>query len=152
MEPCAARGRGNQESFPRKAEKKTGALRRGAAFVVVRADEFILTRTRPAKGLLGGMTEVPTTEWSRDFNESSALASVPLQAEWRRLPGAVAHTFTHFPLELTVYRADVAAAREPPPGTRWTPLANLAGEALPNVMRKVITHALGIDVLKPSRS
>ena len=36
MEACAARARGDQESFPRKAEKKTGALRRGAAFVVLR--------------------------------------------------------------------------------------------------------------------
>ena len=53
---CEARARGDQESFPRKAEKKTGALRRGAAFVAVRADGFILTRTRPEKGLLGGMT------------------------------------------------------------------------------------------------
>ena len=38
MEACAARARGDQEIFPRKAEKKTGVLRRGAAFVVLRAD------------------------------------------------------------------------------------------------------------------
>jgi len=43
---CAARARGDQKSFPRKAEKKTGALRRGAAFVALRADGFVLTRTR----------------------------------------------------------------------------------------------------------
>jgi A/G-specific adenine glycosylase len=55
MASCAARVRGDQDSFPRKAEKKTGALRRGAAFVAVRADGFILLRTRPEKGLLGGM-------------------------------------------------------------------------------------------------
>jgi A/G-specific adenine glycosylase len=52
-------------------------------------------------------------------------------------------------LELVVYRADVAAARKPPEGARWTPLAGLAGEAFPNVMRKVIAHALGSDALKP---
>ena len=67
---CAARERGDQESFPRKAEKKTGALRRGAAFVAVRADGFLLVRTRPEKGLLGGMTEVPTTDWHRDFDDA----------------------------------------------------------------------------------
>src|SRR6202051_3660095 len=33
-EGCAARQRGDQESFPRKAPKKSGELRRGAAFVV----------------------------------------------------------------------------------------------------------------------
>jgi A/G-specific adenine glycosylase len=149
MESCTARARGDQESFPRKAERKTGALRRGAAFVVVRADEFILTRTRPEKGLLGGMTEVPTTEWTREFSETTALADAPLKAGWRRLPGVVTHTFTHFPLELTVYRADVTAARTPPAGMRWTPLRNLAGEALPNVMRKVVSHALGAEIFRP---
>ena len=45
-EACAARARGDQESFPRKAAKKTGALRRGAAFVALRADGHILLRTR----------------------------------------------------------------------------------------------------------
>jgi A/G-specific adenine glycosylase len=149
MEMCAARRRGDQESFPRKAEKKTGALRRGAAFVALRVDGFILTRTRPEKGLLGGMTEVPTTEWSRDFDESAVLDDAPLKAHWRRMPGTVTHTFTHFPLELALYRADVAATRKPPAGTRWTPLADLAGEALPNVMRKVVMHALGAEIFRP---
>src|SRR4051812_29368392 len=52
-EDCAAYTRGDQESFPRKAPKKTGELRRGAAFVVRRGDELLL-RTRAEKGLLGG--------------------------------------------------------------------------------------------------
>jgi A/G-specific adenine glycosylase len=149
IDSCAARARGDQESFPRKPEKKTGALRRGAAFVAVRSEGFLLTRTRPAKGLLGGMTEVPTSEWTRDFDETDALAAAPLKAAWRRVPGVVTHTFTHFPLELTVYRAEVSARRKGPPDMRWTPLAGLAGEALPTVMRKVVAHALGADVLRP---
>jgi A/G-specific adenine glycosylase len=59
---CVSRARGDQETFPRKAAKKAGALRRGAAFVVTRGDE-LLVRTRPEKGLLGGMTEVPGSDW-----------------------------------------------------------------------------------------
>src|ERR1700723_2149374 len=39
---CAARSRGDQETYPRKAAKKTGALRRGAAFVVTRGDELLV--------------------------------------------------------------------------------------------------------------
>ena len=35
---CAARRRGDAESFPRKAPRREGRLRRGAAYVVVRAD------------------------------------------------------------------------------------------------------------------
>ncbi len=67
---CVARARGDAETFPRRTPKREGALRRGAAFVVRRADGKVLVRTRPAKGLLGGMTEVPTTEWSKDFARS----------------------------------------------------------------------------------
>jgi hypothetical protein len=32
---------------------------------------------------------------------------------------------------------------------RWTALADLPGEALPNVMRKVVAHALGSDATRP---
>jgi A/G-specific adenine glycosylase len=140
IESCAARARGDQESFPRKADKKTGALRRGAAFLALRKDGFILLRTRPEKGLLGGMTEVPTTEWARDFDAASALGAAPLKAAWRRLPGVVSHVFTHFPLELTVYAADFPARTPAPAGMRWVAPGHLAGAALPSVMRKVILH------------
>jgi A/G-specific adenine glycosylase len=139
---CAARARGDPERFPQKAEKKTGALRRGAAFVAVRAEKEILVRTRPEKGLLGGMTEVPTTAWTRDFDDASALSDAPLKATWRRSPGVVTHTFTHFPLELAVYQASVPARTAAPAGMRWVPLGDLPGEALPNVMRKVVFHVL----------
>jgi A/G-specific adenine glycosylase len=139
---CAAFAQGSQESFPRKAEKVAGRLRRGAAFVVSRADGAVLARTRPAKGLLGGMTEVPTTAWSHDFDIKTALENAPLaRATWRRLPGVVTHTFTHFPLELVVYGATVGAKARAPAGMRWIASSDLAGEAFPNVMRKVLLHA-----------
>jgi A/G-specific adenine glycosylase len=91
------------------------------------------------------MTEVPSTEWSRAFDEAAALASAPLEAVWRRLPGAVEHGFTHFPLQQAVYLAQVPAHTPAPAGMRWVAVAELAGEALPNVMRKVLAHA-GFDV------
>jgi A/G-specific adenine glycosylase len=142
-EACVARARGEQESLPRKAAKKTGALRRGAAFVALRADGFILLRKRAAQGLLGGMTEVPTTEWGGEFAETSALSLAPFpKAAWRRIPGIVTHVFTHFPLELTVYAAKVPDTARAPRGMRWSPVGSLAQAALPSVMRKVIFHAI----------
>ncbi len=93
--------------FPRKAPKKTGALRRGAAFVVTRGDK-LLVRTRPEKGLLGGMTEVPTSHWLAAQDDKAALTQAPTLkgiARWHRKAGVVTHVFTHFPLELVVYTA-----------------------------------------------
>ena len=142
---CAARVRGDQETFPRKAPKKTGALRRGAAFVVTRGDE-LLVRTRPEKGLLGGMTEVPTSHWLAAQDDKTALTQAPMLkgiARWRRKAGIVTHVFTHFPLELVVYTASVPARARAPEAMRWVPISTLPDEALPNVMRKVIAHGLG---------
>ncbi|NVO15905.1 MAG: A/G-specific adenine glycosylase [Rhodoplanes sp.] len=153
-EPCLARRRGDPETFPVKAPKREGLLRRGAAFVAVRADGAVLVRTRVAEGLLGGMTEVPTGAWSGDHDEATSLDHAPdlgvARRQWRRVPGVVTHVFTHFPLELLVFVADVADRIAAPGGMRWIARKDLAGEAFPSLMRKVIAHA-GID-LRPGEA
>jgi A/G-specific adenine glycosylase len=141
MDACTARERGDQETFPRKAEKNEGKLRRGASFVAMRADGCVLVRRRPDKGLLGGMTEVPSTPWTQAFDEAGALRQAPLKARWRRLPGVVEHGFTHFPLQQSVYAARVPAGTAAPAGMRWVAHDEVHDEALPNVMRKVLAHA-----------
>jgi len=147
---CVARRRGDPETFPHKAKKREGRLRRGAAFVVLRADGHLLVRTRPAKGLLGGMTEVPTTAFLADFDEAGALALAPCfagtrgsagNACWRRIAGVVTHVFTHFPLELVVYSTRVPQTVAAPEGARWIAQEDVAGAALPGLMRKVLLHA-----------
>jgi A/G-specific adenine glycosylase len=161
-ECCAALRRGDPELFPLKGPKPERPLRRGAAFVAVRADGYVLVRTRPEQGLLGGMTEVPTTAWSESFDAEGALDAAPrlaaprhngrdFQIKWRRSPGVVTHTFTHFPLELDVYVAAVPAGARGPDATRWVALAELPGEALPNVMRKVVAHALDPRHTRPPK-
>jgi len=144
MDFCAARARGDAETFPRKAPKVEGRMRYGVSFVLTRADGQVLVRSRPEKGLLGGMTEVPSTAWSHELDEEIALAAAPLKAKWRKLPGVVEHGFTHFPLQQTVYVAAVPARTKAPTGMRWVALHELHGEALPNVFRKVVAHA-GLD-------
>jgi A/G-specific adenine glycosylase len=144
---CAAYRLGSPETFPRKAPKAEGRLRRGAAFWLERADGAVLVRTRPLRGLLAGMTEVPTTEWTHDFDPDDALRAAPRFANgkaklaWRKLPAKVTHVFTHFPLELVVYAAAVPAGTRAPRGTRFVRRAALDDEAWPTLMRKVIALA-----------
>ena len=99
-------------------------------------------RTRAERGLLGGMTEVPGTEWNAAFREAGAAKLAPVaQLKWRKLAGIVRHVFTHFPLELTIYSAHAPKQLRAPDGMRFVPLDQLDDEALPRVMRKVIAHA-----------
>lgn len=144
---CLAHARGDQERYPRRAPKAEGRLRRGAAFVVLRADGAVLLRRRASDGLLGGMTEIPGTDWTQDFDlagvgrEAARVAPfVPARA-WRRLPGHVRHVFTHFPLELVVFAAEVPQGTRAPRGMRFVARARLDGEALPTLMRKVVAAA-----------
>jgi A/G-specific adenine glycosylase len=152
VDACAAQRRGDAETFPRKKKKAEGRLRRGAAFVAIRADGSVLVRRRAATGLLGGMTEVPTTAWAAGFEVARAMEEAPKFAvrsagmkrvSWQRIPGVVTHVFTHFPLELAVFRADLPQSAAAPDGMRWLACDDIVTAALPTVMRKVLTHAQG---------
>lgn len=143
---CLARARGDQESFPRKSARREGKLRRGAAFVALRRDGAVLVRKRKEEGLLGGMLEVPGSDWSADFGESAALSFAPRvpgesRLVWRRLEGEVRHVFTHFPLELAVFVASVGTSARAPRGCRFLARDEIASAALPTLMIKVLAHA-----------
>ncbi|GAA2861314.1 A/G-specific adenine glycosylase [Aminobacter niigataensis] len=137
---CSAVVSGDPEFYPVKPAKAERPQRRGAAFVAVRGDGAVLLRKRPGKGLLGGMTEVPTTDWTSRVDGATGPDSAPFAANWARA-GTITHVFTHFALDLDVFRADVTIDKAPD-GHFWSLPADLAGEALPSVMKKVIEAAI----------
>ena len=138
---CVAHARGEEERYPVKAERAERPTRYGVAYVALRGDGAVLLRRRADKGLLGGMAEVPGSEWVSHASDFTPLADVPIQAAWRRVPGTVVHVFTHFRLELNVYCADFPPMEKTPAGCWWAPSSTLSGEALPSVMKKVIEMA-----------
>ncbi len=141
---CNAHAAGIAETLPRKAPKKQKPTRYGAAFVAVDKDTgAVLLRRRPPRGLLGGMTEVPGSEWSETFEAADALVQAPFPANWTKRNAEVKHTFTHFHLRLSVYRVNLDASGLPERhGAWWSAPGQLDGEALPTVMRKVLAAAL----------
>ena len=147
-EDCEGLKQGIAELLPRKKAKAAIPERRGVAFLVTRADGAVLLRRRPDKGLLGGMMEVPSTAWASNLPADPA-DEAPLKARWRKTGKAIEHTFTHFHLMLEIWSA--AVARDCPlPDDRYAfvPAGDLADEALPTVMRKVIAALIP---LPPSR-
>jgi A/G-specific adenine glycosylase len=135
---CLASAQGIAADLPYKAPKPERLVRYGLAFVAMDSSGRVLLRRRPPEGLLGGMTEVPTTVWTSARQNLNGHA--PFEAKWKKLTGRVQHTFTHFHLELDVYAAQIS--RRPSVEGRWVAVDDLAGEALPSVMRKVLAHAL----------
>ncbi len=142
---CRARAQGIHEALPAKLKKAETPIRYGVAFWMVRKDGAVLLRRRDAKGLLGGMTEVPSTDWrAKKWTKADTDAALPFSKGWRALPGTVTHTFTHFHLELAVLAADLtdAQAKKLGGGALWTPLDRLGAAGLPSVMAKIAKHAM----------
>lgn len=135
-EHCAAYGKGEPADFPRRETRQRRPARRGRVYWLETACGHVLLRRRPDNGLLGGMSEFPGSEWSEKGvkNHSSA----PLAADWKQIAGRVRHVFTHFTLELEIFRARIVFNPPPAPERcRWVPVNALADEALPGVMKKV---------------
>lgn len=153
-EACEGRAAGIAETLPRRAAKPERPTRRGVAYWAVDRAGRVLVRRRPPCGLLGGMTEVPSSEWvdarpsprapPAPPSDQALAAAAPVTAIWGILPGVVRHTFTHFHLELLVAAATapVAPAVAAAADGVWVPVDRLGEQALPSVMRKVVRHAL----------
>ncbi|MBB4348390.1 A/G-specific adenine glycosylase [Aliirhizobium cellulosilyticum] len=136
---CLALAEHEPERFPVKAAKKEKPVRVGAAFVAVTENGEILLRRRIETGLLGGMTEVPTTAWTARIDGGTDIDHAPFDSDWHPC-GAITHVFTHFELRLSVFRTRVPAGKEPTGW--WVGVEKLDDEALPTVMKKVITQAI----------
>jgi len=133
---CAALAGGAPETYPRRTPKADRPRRFGVAYLRLRDGRVGLVQ-RPAKGLLGGMLGLPTSDWrASPWTESEAIEAAPSIGAWRRI-GEIEHVFTHFSLTLQVWRADDGPAFD---GVIWTPLSDL--EALPSVFLKAAKQGL----------
>jgi A/G-specific adenine glycosylase len=145
---CRARALGLAERLPRRRPKPERPTRRGVAFLALSDKGEILLRRRPDDGLLAQMMEIPSTDWVDEWvEENEALKAAPVRGSWWPVPGVVTHAFTHFRLELRIFRALVPsvagltlwAAQD---RCLWVARRDLDRQALPSVMRKAIAHAL----------
>jgi A/G-specific adenine glycosylase len=141
---CRGRALAIADDLPRRTPKAARPIRRGVAFWAWRPDGTVLLRRRPERGLLGGMMEVPSTDWRPEhWSMDEALAVAPLVARWLPLDRTVRHTFTHFHLELDVVAGEVdSVTNEKGAEGVWVPFDALSSQALPTVMKKVVRLAL----------
>ncbi|KFG89914.1 Adenine glycosylase [Sphingobium herbicidovorans NBRC 16415] len=128
---CAAVLTADPAAFPVKAAKKIRPHRLGHGWWIERPDGHVWLVRRSAKGLLGGMRALPSSDW-----EAAPDPTPPMTAQWRALAAPVAHIFTHFSLALTVHVAHVTENCQPPGEGEWWPLARIGDAGLPTLFRR----------------
>jgi A/G-specific adenine glycosylase len=133
---CA--GRDIAATLPRKAKKAPAPVRQGTLWLARRPDGAWLVETRPARGLLGGMTGFPGDGWD-------GPGTAPVTAEWHRA-GGIRHTFTHFQCHLDILVAQVPLDAAALRGN----FRNLAPDDLPTLFRKA--HDVASAALEPIES
>jgi A/G-specific adenine glycosylase len=121
---CQAYQNNKVDQFPVRIQKKKLPTRYTTAFIIRRDDQAILLRKRPQTGLLGGMMEVPTTNWENTKSENHVTH--------------VKHTFTHFHLEVEVRQCPEGFVDE----GIWVLPEDLSRYALPTIMKKVLQAGL----------
>ncbi len=138
---CRAQAAGKAADLPAKPTRKAKPARQGRVWWIER-DGRVWLVTRPARGMLGGMRALPDDGWSA---RGDGHATPPFAARWRH-GGAVAHSFTHFDLDLQLMLCEPGEIGHDLPapvgeGT-WWPIAGIEAAGLPTVFAKAARLAL----------
>ena len=121
---CVARASGEPERFPTPKRKAARPTRHGIAWWIER-DGCVQLIRRPGKGMLGGMTALPGSDWTD--KQERAGSSI----------GRVSHVFTHFRLELAIVGTSEEVA-----GGWWQPLDQVEDAGLPTLYRRAVETVL----------
>lgn len=129
---CRGHEKDIARDLPYKTKNKNRPQKYGNLYWITNKQGRLLVQKRPQKGLLGGMIGLPTSEWETntkqkhpDFIKSPKLCNA-----------TVNHTFTHFDLQLRLYRADIVnGAHLEENGMFWAVLEETE-EKLPSVFKK----------------
>ncbi len=146
---CRLRREGlDPHRIPARRPRARRPIHRGAIVALVRRGRYLVQR-RPLEGLLGGLWELPgghregleTPEATarRELREETGLAAGPLEHR-----GTIRHSYSHFTVELDLFRGPPKPIDAPtPPGRRWLTLAEARKLPLPKATEKALDRLEG---------
>jgi len=124
--------------IPIKKTRKPIKNREAYLFWIISNQNRVFLRRRDLSGLLPGMLEFPSSDWTSKNKESKKEILFPIKGNWKPVAGNVMHTFSHFQLSLKIYICrDV---NEKNLKGIWKKENDIPDLDLPSLMKKVYKH------------
>jgi A/G-specific adenine glycosylase len=141
VELCRARALGLADQLPVRQTKKQVPLVRQVALLLEMKNRFLVGK-RPLNGMLGGLWEFPGRDVPPELQPRAAaehlLRDLGLQAALRSA-GQIRHAYSHFRIEVELFRATVACDLVAENGDReWLPLSQLVELPLHGAHKKAL--------------
>jgi A/G-specific adenine glycosylase len=144
---CRAFGQGLTMALPAARKRQKVPVRKQVALVAA-APGVLLLRQRPPEGFLGGLWEFPTADLPQGMTAGQAASRL---CQDLGLPGALAelaavrHAYSHFKLELSVFRVEADAVERIAEGGayRWCRSDELDQLPLHGAHRKICSKLAG---------
>ncbi len=138
---CEGRKKKIAANLPLQNKKKAKPKKFGYVYWVTNSKGQVLVERRPEKGLLGGMSGLPTSEWALKTAKSPPAGPEIMShfktGDWASKPVSILHSFTHFDLELVLKTGKLGKSTISGP-FRWLDKAQLEKAGFPTVFKKAV--------------
>ena len=138
---CQSHKKNLQSLLPlkiKKAAKKNVKYTR--AYVLINEQDEILVRSRPSKGMLASMLEVPNDNWVESkklLSHDKIINEVKTKLKHK---GSIEYSFSHFDLETEIYFGNIKKNKLSQ--ANWIKKTHYSKSGLPTVMKKIVEVAI----------
>lgn len=132
---CVAHLSGLTEILPGKKPRAALPQRETVMLLMRNAGEILLEK-REAKGIWGGLWSLPEVSHAREVSAAAKRYGATVLAS-KTLP-TLAHSFTHFKLNIEPLLLDVKKSKARVPKVKWLSMEDAVRAALPTPVRKLI--------------
>lgn len=131
---CNTKKKNAVNKIPKKIKKINKPIREGIVFWIKNTNNQVLLKRREDNGLLAGMLEFPSYNWSKHRINENDKKILSLKNA-KKLKKKVTHEFSHFKLILTIYEKN--KFNKSNLDGMWVNISEIKNLGLPTLMKKV---------------
>ncbi len=138
---CESNKNNLQSILPLKIKKtKAKPIKYTRAYVLINEQDEILVRSRPSKGMLASMLEVPNDNWVENKKLLSHDEMISKLKTKLKHKGSIEYSFSHFDLETDIYYGNIKKSNLSQ--ANWIKKTHYSKSGLPTVMKKIVEVAI----------